>query len=237
MTPNGVGSCFDAVHDDCASNFFCAYHNFFVDTDVEDVIYANEPYMGPTARCNDPDQGYPNDVDSDTTINTISHEHNEAITDPLTIPITSRGSPRTEVEVADLCVGGYGRDGNGRRRLQPGDQRPPLRVAAGVQQRGRRLRAAPRRTCTPATFSSGPLSLPGGPVMHTNTTYAIYWLPPRATRALPSSAATAAVDRTLTTTSGSWDGATGAYSYQWQRCSSTGKSCVTSPAPPPRRTR
>jgi hypothetical protein len=97
MTPSGVGSCFDTVHNDCTSNFFCAYHNFFVDSGVEDVIYANEPYMGPSARCTDPDQGFPNDADSDTTINTISHEHNEAITDPLTDPNSWRGRPRTEV--------------------------------------------------------------------------------------------------------------------------------------------
>jgi hypothetical protein len=62
--------------------------------------------------------------------------------------------------------------------------------------------------------------------MHTNTTYAIYWLPTPRTTSPPVITGIAAVDQTLTTTAGSWDGATGAYSYQWQRCSSTGKSCV-----------
>ena len=32
-------------------------------------------------------------------------------------------------------------------------------------------------TASAATFGSGPLVYQGGPVMHTNTTYAIYWLP------------------------------------------------------------
>ena len=95
MTPAGVGSCFDGVHNDCTTNFFCAYHNFFVDSQVEDVIYAYEPYEGPSALCTDLDQGLPNDPDADTTINTISHEHNEAITDPLTDPTSSGGPPTT----------------------------------------------------------------------------------------------------------------------------------------------
>src|SRR4051794_21202411 len=86
MTPNGVGSCGDSTSGECSSNTFCAYHNYFVDSGGEDVIYANEPYEGPYPGCSDSTQGFPNDVDSDTTINTISHEHNEAITDPLTDP-------------------------------------------------------------------------------------------------------------------------------------------------------
>src|SRR3954447_24908373 len=91
MTPNGVGSCVSAIGQ-CSTDTFCAYHNDFT-ANSERVIYANEPYEGPYPGCtgtdptNPPDptkiQGFPNDVDSDTTINTISHEHNESITDPL----------------------------------------------------------------------------------------------------------------------------------------------------------
>ena len=88
-------------------------------------------------------QGFPNDVDSDTTINTISHEHNEAITDPLTDPDSLAWIAADGSENGDLCAYGFGtQTRDGRRRLQPGDQRPPLRLAAGVQQRRQRLRAA-----------------------------------------------------------------------------------------------
>jgi hypothetical protein len=227
MTPQGVGSCFDAVHNDCTSNFFCAYHNFFVDSNVEDVIYANEPYMGATPRCNDPDQSHPNDPDSDTTINTISHEHNEAITDPLTNPNFLAWEAADGSEVADLCVGGYGtQTGTGDdayNQVINGHhyelQQEYSNADGGcVQHLG--------GPATPPTFSSGPLTYQGGPVMHTNTTYAIYWLPTARNTSPPVVTGTAAVDQSLTTTAGSWDGATGAYSYQWQRCSSTGKSCV-----------
>ena len=112
MTPNGVGSCFDALGTECTTNAFCAYHNYFVDSNVENVIYANEPYMGPSGDCigTSPGdiQGFPNDVDSDTTINTISHEHNEAITDPLTDPNSLAWIAADGSENGDLCAYGFG---------------------------------------------------------------------------------------------------------------------------------
>lgn len=227
MTPSGVGSCFDAVHNDCTTNFFCAYHNFFVDSKVEDVIYANEPYMGPTARCTDAGQGTPNDLDSDTTINTISREHIEAITDPLTNPNFPGWTAADGSEIGDLCVHGYGAQtgtGDGAyNQVIDGHhyelQQEYSNADGGcVQHLG--------GPATPATFGSGPLAYRGGPVMHTNTTYAIYWLPTARNTSLPVVTGTAAVDRTLTTTDGAWAGATGARSYQWQRCSSAGKSCT-----------
>ena len=142
LTPNGVGSCFDTLGSQCSTNVFCAYHSAFLDSNDEDVIYANEPYEGPTAGaasgCTGPDQGFPNDTDADTTINTISHEHNEAITDPFGDGwIANDGN-----EDGDLCAYGFGSsdrwDGGGR-RVQPGDRRPPLRAAAGVEQLAQRL--------------------------------------------------------------------------------------------------
>jgi hypothetical protein len=82
---------------------------------------------------------------------------------------------------------------------------------------------------SPPTFGSGPLVYHGGPVMHTNTTYAIYWLPTARNTSLPVVTGTAVVNRTLTTSAGSWAGGATAESYQWQRCSSTGTSCVDIP--------
>jgi hypothetical protein len=81
MTPDGVGSCFDATSAECTTNVYCAYHNYFTDSNAERVIYANEAYDATIPGC---DSGSsPNGDDADSTINTISHEHNEAITDPF----------------------------------------------------------------------------------------------------------------------------------------------------------
>ena len=83
MTPNGVGSCVDSFGAQCSSNYFCAYHSSFTDSNNEPVIYADEPYEG-EHRLSDLRSGSsPNSDDADTTINTISHEQNEAITDPF----------------------------------------------------------------------------------------------------------------------------------------------------------
>jgi hypothetical protein len=81
MTPDAVASCFDGSSQECTTNTYCAYHSSFTDSTNEPVIYANEPYDATIPGC---DVGSsPNGDDADSTINTISHEHNEAITDPF----------------------------------------------------------------------------------------------------------------------------------------------------------
>jgi hypothetical protein len=65
--------------------------------------------------------------------------------------------------------------------------------------------------------------------MHTNTTYAIYWLPTAGNTSPPAVSGTAAVGHTLTSSAGSWNGAPTAFSFQWQRCSSTGTGCIDIP--------
>jgi hypothetical protein len=233
MTPNGVGSCFDALGTECTTNAFCAYHNFFVDSNVEDVIYANEPYMGPSGDCTGDTpgdvQGFPNDVDADTTINTISHEHNEAITDPLTDPNSLAWIAADGSENGDLCAYGFGtQTGTGAGAynqvinghhydLQQEYSNTPSGCAQSIN--------GPFSSPPPGN-GSGPLVYQGGPVMHTNTTYAIYWLPTARNSSPPVVTGAAAVNHTLTTTAGSWAGATAARTYQWQRCSSTGTSCA-----------
>src|SRR5438477_2871445 len=109
MTPDGVGSCVDGFSDECSTNVFCAYHNYFVNASSEDVIYANEPFEATIGGCVNPfDQGFPNDPDADTTINTISHEHNEAITDPLTDPSNFAWIAADGSEIGDLCAYDFG---------------------------------------------------------------------------------------------------------------------------------
>jgi hypothetical protein len=225
LTPNGVGSCFSQFGQ-CSTDTFCAYHSDFTDSSLEPVIYANEPYEGPIPGCTDSTQGFPNDVDADTTVNTISHEHNEAITDPLGDGwLASDGN-----ENGDLCAYGFGTQTN------PGPaaynqvinghhydlQQEYSNANAGcIQHTG----GAP----TEPTIGSGPLLYGGGPVMHTSTSYVIYWLPTPHNTAGPVVSGTAVVTKTLSTSSGSWAAGGAPFSYQWQRCSATGTSCVDIP--------
>jgi hypothetical protein len=237
VTPNGVGSCFSAAGQ-CSTDTFCAYHSAFNPTG-EDVIYANEPYEAPLPGCTgtgpDPteNQGFPNDADADTTVNTISHEHNEAITDPFGNGwIANDGN-----ENGDLCAFGFGTPVGGTPGIDAYNQvinghhydlqqeysnadNPP--DGGCIQQRPVGVSSPP----SAPTFGSGPLVYGGGPVMHTNTTYAIYWLPTARNKSAPVVTGTAVVNQTLTTSVGSWDGGAAPFSYQWQRCSSTGTSCA-----------
>jgi hypothetical protein len=235
MTPNGVGSCFDAITGECSTNVYCAYHSYFVDSSNEQVIYANEPDEGgPSGGCTDPRQGYPNDPEADVTVNTISHEHNEAITDPLTDNATLAWIANDGSEIGDLCaydfddlpLGGiqgstaYNQLINGHQY----DLQPEYSNLGHTGNKGCLLE--PGGTPTTTTFGTGPLSWQGGPVMHTNTTYAIYWLPTAGNTSRPVVSGTAAVNHTLTTTMGGWSGSPSSFAVQWQRCSSSGTSCA-----------
>jgi hypothetical protein len=233
MTPNGVGSCGDSSGFECTTNAFCAYHSFFVDSSNENVIYANEPYLGPSGDCTDSTQGFPNDTDSDTTINTISHEHNEAITDPLTDPSTYGWITDVGFENGDLCAYGFGPHIGGTAGSDAYNQSIHGHHYELQQEFSNALSGCVQSSSdvTPEVPTShpqddGPLVYRGGPVMHTNTTYAIYWLPTAGNTSLPVVTGTAALNETLTTSNGTWIGGATGFSYQWQRCSSAGTNCV-----------
>jgi hypothetical protein len=224
MTPNGVGSCGDASGIECSTNAFCAYHSAFGSSSLP-VIYANESYEGPYPGCTDPNtQGFPNDTDADTTVNTISHEHNESITDPL----GNGWIGADQNENGDLCAYIYGNPLGG----SPGStawnqlidnhkyslQEEYSNVDSGCIQR-------PGGTVSPPNVNEQ-LNYGSGPVMHTNTTYAIYWLPTARNTSAPVVTGKTIVNQTLTTTAGSWAVGGAPFSYQWQRCSSAGTGCA-----------
>jgi hypothetical protein len=234
MTPNGVGSCFDSSSIECSTNAFCAYHSYFTNSSSESVLYANEPYEGPYPGCTDSTQGFPSDIDADTTVNTISHEHNEAITDPLTDPAHEAWIATDGSENGDLCAYGFGTALGGTEGVDAYNQlinghRYDLQQEwsngkAGVQTGCLQYLGDPNPTL--ATFGNPPLVNNGGPVMHTNRTYAIYWLPTARSTTLPAVTGTPVVNNTLHSSTGSWAGGATSESIQWQRCSSTGTSCV-----------
>lgn len=103
ITPNGLGSCTDAGSSSCALggsvNGYCGYHS----QTAEGVLYAVIPFNAVPGHCqsNNP---RPNSSTADPTISTISHEHNEMVTDPQGDAwINAKG-----FEDGDLCLTNFG---------------------------------------------------------------------------------------------------------------------------------
>jgi hypothetical protein len=101
LTPQGVASCSDGTGSVCSTNAFCAYHSGFTSAG-QPVVYANMPYDAAIAGC-DPGAS-PNGDAADATINAMSHEQNEAITDPWGDAWLNRNGD----EIADICLGQFG---------------------------------------------------------------------------------------------------------------------------------
>jgi hypothetical protein len=114
LTPNGLGSCEASGPDDCAlggatSGSYCGYHS---STPDDSILYAVIPYNAVSGHCQS-DNPRPNGSTADPTLSTLSHEHNEMVTDPLgTAWIDSSFN-----EDGDLCLTEFGpsRGGSGDR--------------------------------------------------------------------------------------------------------------------------
>jgi len=97
FTAQNVGSC---VQGYCAFTYFCAYHSWA----KGNLLYANQPYTGTSLPACGVTFTPNGDFDSDSTINVVSHEHNEAITDP-------KGTgwwDKTGYENGDKCAWNFG---------------------------------------------------------------------------------------------------------------------------------
>jgi PKD repeat protein len=81
FTPPNVGSCYDSQS--CAFTQFCAYHSDF-GQGSGDTLYANMPYGASASQggCG-PTESLNGNAAADLEVSLISHEHNEAITDPF----------------------------------------------------------------------------------------------------------------------------------------------------------
>ena len=97
FTEAGQDICTDSTYSECASNTFCAYHNYF----GTDTIYAVMPYAA-SFSCNPGSS--PNNDDADQTINVTSHEQMEAATDPLLNAWTDSSGQ----EIGDKCAWQFG---------------------------------------------------------------------------------------------------------------------------------
>jgi hypothetical protein len=101
FTPRGVGSCYSSSS--CAFSSYCAYHSSF-SVNGANALYANQPYTGTVGSACGSGQSPNGDPDADSTISVASHEHNEAITDPL----GNAWFDRRGYEDADKCAWTFG---------------------------------------------------------------------------------------------------------------------------------
>ena len=111
FTPQNVGSCFSysTTHpsqDACSYEAYCGYHDDF-GSGSSLTIYANIPYDAYAPAEGDCSVGVePNGDDADATINVVSHEQNESITDP---ELNAWYDSSTDGdEIADKCAWGFG---------------------------------------------------------------------------------------------------------------------------------
>ena len=200
MLPSGIGSCYGGTH--CTTDpqtGWCAYHSGFMGANSSPILYANEPFDGTITGCHGAvGQGFPNGVDADATINTISHEQNEAISDPW----GNAWFNANYEEIADLCAWVFGS------QLGTTNGEPYNQLINGHPYSLQEEYSNDGSTCVQRYGSAA------SPTSPTNS-------------ARPVVSGTAAVGHTLSTTNGTWSGSPTSYAYQWLRCTANGKSCAS----------
>lgn len=107
VTPNDFGSCDQAggcALGGSAAGSYCAYHG---ETATGDIVYAVIPYNYVPPHCLSGVTPRPNGSTADPTLSSLSHEHNEMITDPH--PFTDPAwRDQSGDEDGDKCEGVYG---------------------------------------------------------------------------------------------------------------------------------
>ncbi len=105
VMPNGMGTCETTGPENCAlgggaAGSFCGYHS---STPDGTILYAVIPYNAVSGHCQSGNPR-PNGSTADPSLSTLSHEHNETVTDPLgNAWIDGSGN-----ENGDLCIAQYG---------------------------------------------------------------------------------------------------------------------------------
>jgi len=104
FTSSNEGSCFSSSSSACSYTAYCAYHSYFVNSALADVVYSNEPY-GNTSACQIGGAPSPNGFpEADTAATASSHELTESITDPL----LDAWYDSSGYEIGDECAYYYG---------------------------------------------------------------------------------------------------------------------------------
>jgi PKD repeat protein len=100
LTPANVNVCMTGS--ECADNYFCAYHTN-VHVNGNDLVYAAVPLLNATKGCQSDGTAAlqdPNGLPADVAVDNLSHEYNEAITNPDGDAWYDDGSQNEE---ADYC--------------------------------------------------------------------------------------------------------------------------------------
>lgn len=104
VLPNGLGTCIDSTSSACAlgggSTGYCGYHS----QTGTGLLYAVIPYNAVPGHCQS-DKPRPNGNPADPALSTLSHEHNETVTDPETYSAWVDPSGQ---EDGDLCITDFG---------------------------------------------------------------------------------------------------------------------------------
>ena len=104
VTPNGLGDCTDQSSNSCAlggsASGYCGYHSV---TSNGEILYAVIPYNAVAGHCQSGNPR-PNGSTADPTISSVSHEHNEMVTDPVGDAWIDSGGN----EDGDLCITNFG---------------------------------------------------------------------------------------------------------------------------------
>lgn len=230
FTPANVGVCqyagTSSNTNPCTTNAFCAYHSA-----SNTFVYAVEPDAAAVSggAC-DPQQA-PAGNGADATINTISHEQMEAITDPLLTAWYTNDA--NGFEIGDLCAYDFGTPSgvDGTQYNQTINTHNYFLQLEYSNQDGGCVPYLGGTVTAPDPLlgdGSGPLvydTLDAGPVMTTNTIYAIYWVPAAPVNGkLPAISGAAKVGKKLRASHGTWLHVP-KYTYRWLRCSAAGTAC------------
>jgi hypothetical protein len=105
VLPDGLGSCEFSGPENCAlggatAGSYCGYHS----ATSAGLLYAVIPYNAVDGHCQSGNPR-PNASPADPTISTLSHEHNEIVTDPLGDAWVDES---TNSEDGDLCITSFG---------------------------------------------------------------------------------------------------------------------------------
>lgn len=104
VLPDGLGTCTDSTSSACAlggsATGYCGYHS----QTGSGLLYAVIPYNAVAGHCQSGNPR-PNNNSADPALSTISHEHNETVTDPETY--SAWVDPSGE-EDGDLCITNFG---------------------------------------------------------------------------------------------------------------------------------
>jgi Phosphate-induced protein 1 conserved region len=196
MVPSSVGECLDAASGQCVG---CGNHGRFTGSNSQPVLYAFIPYSATFGCAGNPKNPSPNGDDADPAVNVISHEMNEAITNPWGDAWYAGDTQHGEI--GDLCAWNFGN---------------PLGTAPNGQAYNQVINGH-------YYYLQQEWSNDGSRCLQRY----VPGVDLPASLTAPTVTGAAGVGQILSTSDGTWSGTPTSYSYRWQRCKSGDLSSCT----------